>query len=102
MPSIETTPLSYTLPAILSIETAGSVAEALRQLSPAPHACFTLDASAVESLTAPGAQILVSFHKNMTAAQGELAITGYKPFFSQALNDLGLGWLIAPSKNTGV
>ncbi len=84
---------AYCLPAQLSAETADSVAEALRSFSITPNSPVRLDASGVEQLTSSGAQLIVSLHKSLTSAGGELVIDSLTPTAQQALNDMGLGWL---------
>ena len=89
--------LTYILPSELTAGTANSATEALRQMPVTPGSVLSLDASQVENITSSGAQLLVSMHKSVRLAEAKLSITDYPPFFSQALADMGLCWLIHPS-----
>ncbi len=77
----------FALPASLTIETVEDVLAALKERA---GNRLTLDASATESLSTPGAQLLLSLAKRLTANGGALTITGEKPAFSQAFEQLGL------------
>lgn len=89
---------SYTLPSQLTAETVDAVTEALREMPIGLQSSFLINAQEVEHINSSGAQILVSLHKSLMSCNGTLTITDYQPIFSQALADMGLSWLIHPSK----
>jgi len=96
MPTSKQKKISYSLPSVMTIETADSIKEEFCNLPLEGAAFFTLDASKVETLASPGAQLLLALRKKIDAAGGDWKITGSKPSFTQALQDMGLGWLLDP------
>lgn len=84
---------NYLLPSQLTCESADALALALAEMIPAQSFRLMLDASNVEYLAASGAQVLASLKKSARSAGGTVEITGQKPSFSAALEDMGLGWL---------
>lgn len=82
------------LPAHLAADNAEAFMAAL-MLSPLePQSQLVLDASKAESIGASGAQVLVALEKTVRSAQAELHITAPTAPFSQALNEMGMGFLI--------
>jgi len=86
--------LSFTLPEIMTIETAEVLAGELKQLPLSGKMTLGLDASRVESITTPGIQLIVALEKALTAQGGTLKMSGKRESFNNALRDLGLERLI--------
>ncbi|MDR3423583.1 MAG: STAS domain-containing protein [Alphaproteobacteria bacterium] len=89
--------LSLALPPVMTIETAEALAGIFRELPILEKTILTLDASQVESLTTPGAQIILSLEKALAARGGSLAVVGGREAFTRALADMGLQRLLAQS-----
>lgn len=80
----------FTLPAVMTIETADDVAAELRQLSLADHTHLILDASQLETLTTPGMQLLLATARTLSAHGGHLTIHHSKDDIITSVEDLGL------------
>jgi anti-anti-sigma regulatory factor len=81
---------AFALPAIMTIETAETLAIEFKQLIFERDASLTLDASHVENITTPGMQLIASLKKSITAQGGTLIINGTRTPFVHALTDAGL------------
>lgn len=89
----ESTNVNYTLPPHLDIGACESLAEALIALPIHQQGHLVLDASRVETVTSCGAQLLASLDKTIRRSCGTLEIKGHNNSFTEALNEMGLGWL---------
>lgn len=87
--------ISYRLPSLMTAETAELLTEKMREWSFNEAPSITLDASAVESISTSGAQILLALEKTVSTADGKLEITEHKDVVGQVLQELGLGWLVS-------
>lgn len=85
---------SIALPAVLTIEAVEILAAEFKQLVLENDTHLQLDASAVERVTTPGIQLIVSLEKTVTDAGGILDIIGGKEEFNNAFADVGLASLI--------
>jgi anti-anti-sigma regulatory factor len=83
----ESVSAEFALPTVMTIETAEDLLATLKERA---TGALTLDASATETLTTPGVQLLISLAKKLEAAGGKLLITGEKPAFAQVFEQLGL------------
>ena len=82
--------LAFTLPPIMTVETAESFAAELKQLPLAEKTQLTLDAAQVETITTPGLQLIVSLAKTLEAQSGTLTIINPRESFQHAFTDSGL------------
>ena len=97
MPDIQDTKLLHaTLPVALTIDTVEALAAdfCLRSYD---GPTFTLDAAHVETLTTPGAQVILSLAKSLETQGVALRITHARPAVAQVFERLGLatqfsGW----------
>lgn len=83
-------PLPTKLPVAMTIETIEPLAALFRDIIKTPQAT-TLDASDVEIITSPGAQLLVALSKTLEVQDIALKIRGARASFIQVLTQLGLG-----------
>ncbi len=90
--SVVSTP--FVLPAVMTIETAESLAAELKQLPLSEKTNLTLDASQVETITTPGLQLIVSLEKTLSAQGGSLTIQGQREPFIHAFKYTGLESLL--------
>ena len=86
--------LTFVLPAVMSIDTAESLAGEFKQLPLAEKTLLTLNAAGVEYITAPGLQLLVSLEKTLAGLGGALDIHGANEAFTGACRDTGLESLL--------
>jgi anti-anti-sigma factor len=86
----QASPPVFALPSSMAIENAEPLAHDLRQLCASASTKLTLDASAVDSISTPGLQLLVSLSKAMQSRGGDIAIIGARDIFSRAVEDSGL------------
>ncbi len=82
--------MDFTLPSSVTIENVQEIADRLKALTAGSGKTLTLDASAVEFITTPGIQLLLSTQKNLQAAGGALAVANPSGVFKQAVAMLGL------------
>lgn len=84
------------LPATLTIDTVETLtAELADKVKGEAGQVLALDASALESITTPGVQLLVSVHKTLSDAGGQLRITGGGELLQAVFAQIGLGPLYA-------
>lgn len=85
-----------TLPATLTIDTVETVtAELADKVKGEAGQVLVLDASALESITTPGVQLLISVHKTLSDAGGQLKVTGGDELLQAVCSQIGLGPLYA-------
>ena len=82
--------VSYTLPAAITIETIESVASGIHALSLSPASHLTLNAADTETLTTPGAQLLLALDKTLSQGGGRLFLLHAKEPVKETLRTLGL------------
>lgn len=87
----------FVLPSVMTIETVEVLAAELKQLPLSEKTDLVLDASHVESITTPGAQLIASLDKTLSAQGGTLTINGARNSFTRALKDVGLESLLGRS-----
>ena len=83
--------ISFTLPALMTIEAAEVLAAELRQLPLAEKTHLALDASRLENISTPGVQLILSLKKTLSSRGVALAINGQRDSFIRSLNEMGLG-----------
>lgn len=86
--------ITYALPPQLTSESAETLVESLLKLSLGDKPSVLIDAGAVENVSSSGVQVLLSLEKTITAAEGEIEITGKKELLSSIFLEMGLGWLV--------
>lgn len=82
--------MGFTLPALLTIETAEAFAAECKQWPLEEKTTLTLDASVVENITTPAIQLIVSLEKTLVAQGGALVIVSPTEAMVRAFNDVGL------------
>ena len=82
--------VSFKLPADMTIETVEELAGELKQLAILEKTTIKLDASEVERITTPGAQLIVALEKTLSSQGGMLVIVARSEAFIHALREMGL------------
>lgn len=85
----------FALPSAMTIETIEALAAECKQWPLADKSQLTLDASAVEAITTPGIQLILSLEKTLAARGGAFRITGAKEHFLRAFKDAGLDSVVS-------
>ncbi len=79
------------LPSALTIDTVEAVtAELVDKVRGEAGQVLVIDASALESITTPGVQLLISVHKTLSDAGGHLKITGSDELLRAVFKQIGL------------
>ena len=91
--------LYYTLPSLMTVETAEVVAAELKQLPIADKVQLTIDASSLEQITTPGLQLLVSLEKTIAQHGGIFRINGARESFLKIMRNVGLESLCSGSSH---
>ncbi|MFN9323312.1 MAG: STAS domain-containing protein [Holosporales bacterium] len=86
------------LPAHLTIETAQAFTETILRDAPMDeNTAVNLDAAALETITTPGLQVLLSLQQSLHTKNSRLHIIGATPSVQAAFSDCGLQSLLEPS-----
>jgi anti-anti-sigma regulatory factor len=86
--------LSFTLPAIMTIETVEPLAVEFKQLPLTDKNSLVLDAAQVENITTPALQLIVSLEKTLATQGNTLIIANPRDALIQACRDLGFEQLL--------
>jgi anti-anti-sigma regulatory factor len=81
----------FSLPPSVTIENIEALANEIRTLGFGPAGTLTLDAAAIEMITTPGVQLLLSLHKTLSESGGKLAVKNSNESFAQPFQALGFG-----------
>lgn len=90
---------SFTLPAILDLETVETVVKETAPWLEEQGLTLTLDASPVDIIMAPGVQLLLSINKTLVQSGGKLIVKQPSEFFVSIFKSLGLLTLLAQWEN---
>ncbi len=87
---MQTETIDFALPAAMTIETVEELQGKLRALVETSGKTVTLDASAVETVTTPGAQLLVALDKHLRGGGGKLLLRNPRASVTETFATLGL------------
>jgi anti-anti-sigma regulatory factor len=82
------------LPPAMTIENIEAIAAEYKQFPLKEKMQLKIDASQLEALTTPGAQLLLSFEKSLSLLGGNMVIEHASPAVRQTLSTLGLTHLL--------